>query len=182
MELLSGFEPETSSLPTDWKPGNCWCSAVSGPFCFGKMMFSVLSAPLVPSAFFAVWVRLWVSAQFATWRTGLTRLNFMARSGVVSGQSSSKVMGMVLARSNSFNSSDVKINSFFHRIILKAQSNLPKVNRTTFSAVFRNIALPPIYNYSTFSSKREAIAAYQNLCHCKQRKEFEQSRNHAQLV
>jgi hypothetical protein len=103
----------------------------------------------------------------------------MARSGVVSGQSSSKVMGMVLARSNS---SDVKINSFFHRIILKAQSNLPKVNRTTFSSVFRNIALPLIYNYSTSSSKREAIAAYQNLCHCKQRKEFEQSRNHAQLV
>ena len=50
--------------------------------------------------------------QFAIRRTGLTRLNFIARSGVVSGQSSSKVMGMVLARSNSFNSSGVKASSF----------------------------------------------------------------------
>ena len=55
--------------------------------------------------------------QFATWRTGLTRLNFIARSGVVSGQSSSNVIGMVLARSNSFNSSGVKANSFMISLI-----------------------------------------------------------------
>ena len=60
VELLSGFEPETSSLPTDWIPENSWYSAVSEPFCSGKMRFSVLSTPLIPSAPFAVWVRLWV--------------------------------------------------------------------------------------------------------------------------
>jgi len=60
VELLSEFEPEVSSLPTDWKPGNCWCSVVSGPFCSGKMRISVLSAPLLPSTTFPVWVRLWV--------------------------------------------------------------------------------------------------------------------------
>ena len=118
MELLTRFELVTSSLPTDWKPGNCWCSAVSGPFYSGKIRFSVLSAPLVPSAFFAVWVRLWVSTQFATRRTGLTRRNFIARSGVVSGQSSSNVIGMVLARSNSFNSSGVKANSFITSLVI----------------------------------------------------------------
>ena len=37
---------------------------VSGPFCSGKMMLSVLSAPLSPSASFAVWVRLWVKPGF----------------------------------------------------------------------------------------------------------------------
>ena len=56
-------------------------------------------------------------AQFAIRRTGLTRLNFIARSGVVSGQSSSKVIGMVLARSNSFNSSGVKANSLMNSLV-----------------------------------------------------------------
>ena len=60
------------------------------------------------------------STQFATCRTGLTRLNFIARSGVVSGQSSSKVMGMLLARSNSFSSSGVKANSFISSLVRSA--------------------------------------------------------------
>ncbi len=120
MELLGRFELPTSSLPTDWKPGNRWYSAVSGSFCSGKMMFSVLSAPLAPFVSFAVWVRLWVSAQFAVCLTGLTRRNFNARSGVVSGQSLSKVIGMDLARSNSSNSSWVKASSFINSFALSA--------------------------------------------------------------
>ncbi len=47
-------------------------------------------------------------AQFAICRTGLTRLNFTARSGVVSGHSSSKVKGLVEAPSKSVKSSGVK--------------------------------------------------------------------------
>ena len=120
LELLTRFELVTSSLPTDWKPRNRWRSAVSGPFCSGKVMLSVLSAPLSPPASFVVWVRLWVSTQFATRRTGLTRRNFIALSGVVSGQSSSKVIGIVLARSNSFNSSGVKANSFITSLVISA--------------------------------------------------------------
>ena len=120
VELLTRFELVTSSLPTDWKPRNRWRSAVSGPFCSGKVMLSVLSAPLSPPASFVVWVRLWVSTQFATRRTGLTRRNFIALSGVVSGQSSSKVIGIVLARSNSFNSSGVKANSFITSLVISA--------------------------------------------------------------
>ncbi|MBQ6357675.1 MAG: hypothetical protein IJI97_01800 [Clostridia bacterium] len=42
---------------------------------------------------------------------GFTRRNRMALSGVVSGLSSSKVMGNILARSNSFNSASVKGNA-----------------------------------------------------------------------
>lgn len=65
-----------------------------------------------PDLSLTLWLPVRESAsQFATRRTGFTRRNFTARSGVVSGQSSSKVMGMVLARSNSFNSSGVKANS-----------------------------------------------------------------------
>ena len=59
----------TSSLSTAWKTRNRWYSAVSGLFCSRKMMLSVLSAPLSPSASFPVWVRLWVS--------GLTNANFV---------------------------------------------------------------------------------------------------------
>ena len=47
-----------------------------------------------------------------TLRGGLTRRNFNARSGVVSGQSSSKVMGIFLACSSSASSSFVKASSF----------------------------------------------------------------------
>ena len=57
-----GLEPSASSLPIDCKPGSCWHSAVSGPFCSGKISFFVLSAPLLPFTSFAVWVRLWVTA------------------------------------------------------------------------------------------------------------------------
>mgnify|MGYP006906618676 CR=1 FL=1 len=120
MELLPRFELGTSSLPSDSKPGNRWYPAVSGPFCSRKIMLFVLSTPLIPSASFAAWVRLWVNAQFATRRTGLIRRNFIARSGVVSGQSSSKVIGIALARSNSFNSSDVNANSFFNSLVISA--------------------------------------------------------------
>lgn len=52
------------------------------------------------------------SPQSAARLVGLTRLNFIARSGVVSGQSSSKVIGIDRARSNSANSSWVKAGSF----------------------------------------------------------------------
>ena len=63
LELLGRFELPTSSLPTDCKPGNRWYPAVSGPFCSGKVLLSVLSAPLSPPDSFAVWVRLWVNTQ-----------------------------------------------------------------------------------------------------------------------
>ena len=45
--------------------------------------------------------------QFAVLRTGLTLLNFSARSAVVSGHSSSKVIGIFLALSSSLRSSAV---------------------------------------------------------------------------
>ena len=64
VELLTRFELVTSSLPTDCKLGNRWYPAVSGPFCSGKMMLSVLSTPLILSASFPVWVRLWVKPGF----------------------------------------------------------------------------------------------------------------------
>lgn len=51
---MMGYEPETASLPTDYKLGNCWMPAVSEPFYSGEILFSVLSAPLTPSASFAV--------------------------------------------------------------------------------------------------------------------------------
>ena len=58
--------------------------------------------------------------QFAICRTGLTRLNFIARSGVVSGQSSSKMIGILLARSNSFNSAGVNVNSLISSFVMSA--------------------------------------------------------------
>ena len=63
LELLGGFEPPTSSLPSDWKPRECRCSALSGPFCFGDTWSLALSRPLTPSGFFRVWVTVWVKAQ-----------------------------------------------------------------------------------------------------------------------
>ena len=63
VRLLFRHEPHRSSLPSDWKPQERLRLALSGPFCSRKMMVSVLSAPLSPSATFPVWVRLWVRTQ-----------------------------------------------------------------------------------------------------------------------
>ena len=61
MELLSGFEPETSSLPTDWE---------SEVFCFRALLcllpfdgphYLALLCPLFTPARFPVWVSVWVS-------------------------------------------------------------------------------------------------------------------------
>ena len=60
MELLPRFELGTSSLPTDWKPRECRCSALSGPFCYSGTWSLALSRPLSPPAFFRVWVTVWV--------------------------------------------------------------------------------------------------------------------------
>jgi len=60
MELLPRFELGTSSLPTDWKPRECRCSALSGHFCCGGTWSLALSCPLPPPAFFRVWVTVWV--------------------------------------------------------------------------------------------------------------------------
>ena len=60
MELLGRFELPTSSLPTDSQPSECLFPALLGSFCSGKSETLMLSAPLIPSASFAVWVRLWV--------------------------------------------------------------------------------------------------------------------------
>ena len=60
MELLSGFEPETSSLPTDWE---------SEVFCFRALLcllpfdgphYLALLCPLFTPARFPVWVSVWV--------------------------------------------------------------------------------------------------------------------------
>ena len=60
LELLPRFELGTSSLPTDWKPRECRCSALSGPFCYSGTWSLALSRPLSPPAFFRVWVTVWV--------------------------------------------------------------------------------------------------------------------------
>ena len=61
LELLSGFEPETSSLPTDWE---------SEVFCFRALLcllpfdgphYLALLCPLFTPARFPVWVSVWVS-------------------------------------------------------------------------------------------------------------------------
>ena len=48
------------SIPSDWKPWKCCCSALSGPFCCGGAWSLAPSRPLLPSAFFRVWVTVWV--------------------------------------------------------------------------------------------------------------------------
>lgn len=48
------------SLPSDWKPRECRCSALSRHFCCGSAWPLALSCPLTPSAFFRVWVMVWV--------------------------------------------------------------------------------------------------------------------------
>ena len=61
MELLSGFEPETSSLPTNWRHSSLWFSTLSGPFCSKRMRSPALLYPLFPPARFPVWVSVWVN-------------------------------------------------------------------------------------------------------------------------
>ena len=55
-----------------------------------------------------------------TRRTGFTRLNRRARSGVVSGQSSSNVIGIIFARSSSARSSSVNASSWISLIVPSA--------------------------------------------------------------
>ena len=64
MELLSRFELETSSLPTDSPPSKCLHSALWGHFCSEKAETIVLSAPLLPPARFLLWVKLWVMGEW----------------------------------------------------------------------------------------------------------------------
>lgn len=59
--LLSGFEPETSSLPTDWA-GEVFCfPGLSCPFPSNIPYSLTLLSPLFPPARFPVWVTVWVS-------------------------------------------------------------------------------------------------------------------------
>ena len=64
LELLSGFEPETSSLPTDWE-GEVSCFRVllclfqsEGPYSLAHFR------PLVPLSRFPVWVTVWVNPSY----------------------------------------------------------------------------------------------------------------------
>ena len=61
VELLGGFEPPTSSLPTGWEPSNPCVPTLSGPFCSKRMRSAVLFAPLFPYSPFPVWVSVWVN-------------------------------------------------------------------------------------------------------------------------
>ena len=60
LELLSRFELETSSLPTDCQPSEYRFPALWRPFCSGKSETLVLSALLSPTTRFLLWVNLWV--------------------------------------------------------------------------------------------------------------------------
>jgi len=42
VDLLSGFEPETSSLPTAWKPGNYWYSEVFRSFASERLKICIV--------------------------------------------------------------------------------------------------------------------------------------------
>jgi len=61
VELLSEFEPETSSLPTDWKDEVFCFPDLLCPLLSGTPCSPALFRPLVPSARFPVWVTVWVS-------------------------------------------------------------------------------------------------------------------------
>ena len=61
LELLSGFEPETSSLPTDWENEISCVRALLCPFPSGDPCSPSLLSPLFPPARFPVWVSVWVS-------------------------------------------------------------------------------------------------------------------------
>ena len=61
LELLSGFEPETSSLPTDWENEISCVRTLLCPFPSGDPCSPSLLSPLFPPARFPVWVSVWVS-------------------------------------------------------------------------------------------------------------------------
>ena len=63
LELLGGFEPPTSSLPTDWEGGVCCFRALLCPLRFRVPSFPALLCPLFPPAHFPVWVTVWVSGK-----------------------------------------------------------------------------------------------------------------------
>ena len=60
LELLGGFEPPTSSLPTDWEGEVCCFPGLLCPLLSGTSCSPALLRPLVPSARFPVWVTVWV--------------------------------------------------------------------------------------------------------------------------
>ena len=64
LELLGGFEPPTSSLPTGWEPSSPCVPTLSGHFCSKRMRSAALLCPLLPSAHFPVWVSVWVKANY----------------------------------------------------------------------------------------------------------------------
>ena len=62
VELLGGFEPPTSSLPTDWEDEVFCFPALLCPFQSGVPSFPALLCPLSPLLRFPVWVTVWVSS------------------------------------------------------------------------------------------------------------------------
>ena len=71
MTVLFWHGPVSLSLPSDWKLWECRCLALSGHFCCGCACSLALSRPLIPSAFFRVWVMVWVNPNYRSnmWRT-----------------------------------------------------------------------------------------------------------------
>ena len=63
LELLPRFELGTSSLPTDCQPREYRFPVLLGHFCYGEAWSITLFRPLSPSAFFRVWVTVWVKLQ-----------------------------------------------------------------------------------------------------------------------
>ena len=63
VELLGGFEPPTSSLPTDWEDRVCCFQTLLHPLHSGVPSFPELLCPLSPSARFPVWVSVWVKGR-----------------------------------------------------------------------------------------------------------------------
>ena len=60
MELLGGFEPPTSSLPTRRLWSNPCCAVLSWHFCPKRMRSNELLCPLNPYGDLLQWVRVWV--------------------------------------------------------------------------------------------------------------------------
>ena len=63
LELLGGFEPPISSLPTDWEDRVCCFQTLLHPLRSGGPSFPELLCPLSPSARFPVWVSVWVKGR-----------------------------------------------------------------------------------------------------------------------
>ena len=60
LELLGGFEPPTSSLPTAEQRSNACCAVLSGHFCPKRMRSCELLSPLNPYRDLRQWVCVWV--------------------------------------------------------------------------------------------------------------------------